>query len=279
MKVFLRNDRNFLVHRVDEPEPGRRPRRAAAARIPGEIRERAVAGLVAGDSAAKAVADELGVERATPCNWRRRLLSEEVSRRLPRKTDARTIDELEEYVAELRSDIDRLELGRAIPEGDGRASGKRPERRPANAANREKATLAEGPRPAHEPDALLDAVGMPRGGCPYQKRALARPGRYSGLRIRVTEISLENDGLYGHRGIRAALRSEGATVSEKVFCRIMKEGRLAAKRSAKRKYSSHKGEIDEAPGNIVKRGLHAEARTCPGSPISPSSQSRQGEST
>lgn len=39
----------------------------------------------------------------------------------------------------------------------------------------------------------------------------------------------------------------------------MKEEHLAAKRPTRRKYSSYKGEIDEAPGNIVKRDFHAEA--------------------
>lgn len=42
-------------------------------------------------------------------------------------------------------------------------------------------------------------------------------------------------------------------MSEKVVCRIMKEEGLIAKR----KYSSYKGEIGEAPKNLVKRNFRA----------------------
>ena len=47
-------------------------------------------------------------------------------------------------------------------------------------------------------------------------------------------------------------------MSEKVVCRIMREEGLVAKRSRKRKCSSCKGEIGEAPENLVKRGFRAD---------------------
>lgn len=47
-------------------------------------------------------------------------------------------------------------------------------------------------------------------------------------------------------------------MSEKVVCQIMKEEGLIAKHPSKRKYSSCKGEIGEAPENIVKRDFHAD---------------------
>ncbi len=53
--------------------------------------------------------------------------------------------------------------------------------------------------------------------------------------------------------MRAALKSEEVAVSEKVVCRITKEEGLIAKR----KYSSYKGEIGEAPKNLVKRNFRA----------------------
>lgn len=42
------------------------------------------------------------------------------------------------------------------------------------------------------------------------------------------------------------------------FARIMKEEGLIAKRPTKRKYSSYKGEISEAPENLVARDFYAD---------------------
>lgn len=67
-----------------------------------------------------------------------------------------------------------------------------------------------------------------------------------------------SDGRYGCRRVHAALKSEEVVESEKVVRRIMKEGGLIAKRPGKRKYGSCKGEIGEAPENIVKRDFHAD---------------------
>lgn len=244
---------------IDEFEPGRRPRGNSTAKIPEEVKGRAVVDLITKEGAAKDIADELGVERATLHNWKRRLLSGEVPCKLPKKTDARTIGELEDHAARLRSDIDRLELQKAILEGTVELLGKDRSVDPRMLTNREKTTLVENLRQAHRLNVLLDAVGMPKSSCLYQKRAIARPDKHSCLRIRITEIFHENDGRCGYRRIHAVLKSEDIAVSEKVVCRIMKEGRLVAKRPMKRKCGTYKGEIGEAPDNIVKRDFSAEA--------------------
>lgn len=178
---------------------------------------------------------------------------------MQKKTDARTMEELGGHAARLRSDIDRLELQKAILEGTVGLLGKDRSVDPRMLTNREETTLVENLRPTHRLNARLDAVGMPKNSRLYQKRAIARPDKHSGLRIRITEIFHENDGRYGHRRIHAVLKSEDITVSEKVVCRIMKEGRLVVNRPMKRKCSTYKGEIGEAPDNIVKRDFSAEA--------------------
>ena len=48
-------------------------------------------------------------------------------------------------------------------------------------------------------------------------------------------------------------------MSEKVVRRIMAEGDLRACRPGKRRCSSYKGEISDAPENLVKRDFHADA--------------------
>ena len=177
---------------------------------------------------------------------------------MQRKKDDRSIEELEEYAESLRRDIGRLELQRAILEGTVELLGKDPGADPGMLTNREKTILVESLRPAHKLNVLLDAVGMAKSSYLYQKKALLRPDKHADLRIRVAEIFHESDGRYGYRRVRAALRSDGIVVSEKVVCGIMREEGLVAKRPRKRKYSSYRGEISEAPENLVKRNFHAD---------------------
>ena len=69
------------------------------------------------------------------------------------------------------------------------------------------------------------------------------------------------DGAGGRRGYRYAhneLREEGAVVSEKVVRRLMaEEGCRAAYLKRRRRYSSYRGEISDAPPNLVERDFRA----------------------
>lgn len=102
---------------------------------------------------------------------------------------------------------------------------------------------------------LLDAIKIAKSSYLYQKKSLAKPDKYADLHIRIKRIFYEN----GYRRIHATLKLEEIDVSEKVICRIMEEEHLIAKRPHKRRYSSYKGEISDAPENIVKRDFHAQA--------------------
>lgn len=101
---------------------------------------------------------------------------------------------------------------------------------PGMLTNREKAVLVESLRSAHRLGALLDAAGMAKSSCLYQKNALLRPDKHAALRIRITEMFHGSDRRYGYRRVHAALKSEEVVVSEKVVCRIMEEEGLIAKR-------------------------------------------------
>lgn len=129
---------------------------------------------------------------------------------------------------------------------------------PGMLASREKTVLVESLKSAHRLGALLDATGMAKSSYLYQKNALLRSDKHAALRIRITEVFHGSDRRYGYRRVHAALKSEEVVVSEKVVYRIMKEEGLIAKRPSKRKYSSYKGEIGEAPESIVKRDFHAD---------------------
>lgn len=125
--------------------------------------------------------------------------------------------------------------------------------------NREKALIANSLRPARKLNEMLSELGISGSSCQYQVEAMRRPDKHAGPRRRISEIFAASDGRYGHRRIRLDLRSEGVRVSEKVVARLMREPDLVAKRGKKRKYGSCKGEISDAPENLVKRNFHADA--------------------
>ena len=70
---------------------------------------------------------------------------------------------------------------------------------------------------------------------------------------------MKNKRRYGYRRVHAIIRNSGTIVSEKVIRRIMKEERLVISYRKKRNYSSYKGEISPAPGNVINRNFHADA--------------------
>ena len=250
--------KELLAAWIDELEPGRRKVNRTHRGFEDD-RENAVVRLVTRKESAQSIADDIGVKRATLYNWKRKLLGEEAPSTMPGNKQDMTIEELEAMKAALEADIDKLELKRAVLEGTVELLGKGQGAEPRMLTNREKTILAESLRPAHKLKDLLEAVGLAKGSHRYQMAAMARPDKYADLRIRICEIFHDSRGRYGYRRIHSVLRAEGITVSEKVVSRIMAEEDLRACRPKKRRYSSYKGEISDAPENLVKRNFHADA--------------------
>lgn len=251
--------KELLAAWIDELEPGRRKVNRTHRGFGDDDKENAVVRLVTRKESAQSIADDIGVKRAALYNWKRKLLGEEAPSKMPRKKKDMTIEELEQMRAALEADIDKLELKRAVLEGTVELLGKGQGTDPRMLANREKTILVESLRPAHKLKGLLDAVGLAKGSHRYQMAAMAKPDKYAELRMRICEIFHDSCGRYGYRRIHATLRSEGTTASEKVVCRIMAEEDLRACRPKKRRYSSYKGEISDAPENLVNRDFHADA--------------------
>lgn len=179
--------------------------------------------------------------------------------KMPRKKRDMTIEEPERMRAAPGAGIDKLEPRRAVLEGMVELLGKSQGADPGMPADREKTIPVESLGPAHKLRDLLEVVGSAKASHRYQVRALAKPDKYAGLRIRICEIFHDSCGRYGHRRARSVSRAEGATVSERVVCRIMAEEDLKACRPKKRRYSSYEGEISAAPENPVDRDLRADA--------------------
>ena len=159
----------------------------------------------------------------------------------------------------VETDVDKLELKRAVPEGTVELLGKGRGADPRVPANREKTILVESLRPARKLRDLLDMAGLAKSSHRHQMAAMAEPDKYADLRIRICEIFREGRGRHGCRRIHSVPRVEGLTASEKVVCRIMAEEDLHALRPRKRRCSSCKGEIPDAPENPVNGDFHADA--------------------
>lgn len=96
----------------------------------------------------------------------------------------------------------------------------------------------------------------------YQRAAIARGDKYADLRPLAVAASEASARTRGYRYVTHELRTldEPVAVSEKVVGRIMAEEgcRVVYLKKAKR-YNSYKGEISDAPDNLVKRDFHADA--------------------
>ena len=135
---------------------------------------------------------------------------------------------------------------------------------PGSMTNREKTLVinelrASKGRSLREPAASLR---ISRSSYDHRRRALERPDKYARLRALVREIFESAGGSRGYRYVTHELRSgdDPIIVSEKVVRRIMREdGLIVAYSKKKARYSSYKGEISDAPENLVGRDFHADA--------------------
>ncbi|WP_284796471.1 IS3 family transposase [Corynebacterium rhinophilum] len=85
------------------------------------------------------------------------------------------------------------------------------------------------------------------------------PSKYAELTERITEIVKDSEFSYGYRRVWIQLKQSGIKVSEKVVRRIITaEGLTVHYVKKKRRYSSYRGEISDAPPNLVKRNFHAD---------------------
>ena len=84
--------------------------------------------------------------------------------------------------------------------------------------------------------------------------------RHAQLRADIRRIFDGAGGTRGYRYVHNELREGGVVVSEKVVRRLMaEEGCKVAYLKRKRRYNSYKGEISDAPPNLVGRDFHADA--------------------
>lgn len=106
---------------------------------------------------------------------------------------------------------------------------------------------------------LLCELKLPRSSYFYHRARLQVAEKYADVRKAMTDIFERNYRCYGSRRIHASLADRSMTVSEKVVRRLMKEERLVAATSKRRRYGSYMGEISPAPDNLLNRDFSASA--------------------
>jgi putative transposase len=250
---------------IDELRPGARKvciRRGSAVSFLDEQKRRAVIDLCSREGPAAAVAGEVGVSRPSLYAWKNELLGEEVPVVMDKKSRHPTSgdrDELMREVESLRKRIHRLQLEHDILKKANELLKKEEGIDLQDLTNREKTLLIDALRTAYGLSELLEQLQMPRSSYFYHRARLQSPEKYGQVRCAITELFEANKRCYGYRRIRVALQRMGLSVSEKIIRRIMAEEGLAVLRTRRRTYSSYKGEISPAVGNVVDRNFHADA--------------------
>lgn len=129
-------------------------------------------------------------------------------------------------------------------------------------SNMEKAVLIdklrlESDRPLRE---LTGSLRISKSSYEYCRAKLRAKDRHAQLRADIRRIFDGAGGTRGYRYVHNELREGGVVVSEKVVRRLMaEEGCKVAYLKRKRRYNSYKGEISDAPPNLVGRNFHADA--------------------
>ncbi|MDD6636891.1 MAG: IS3 family transposase [Coriobacteriaceae bacterium] len=128
--------------------------------------------------------------------------------------------------------------------------------------NQEKTAFIDSPRleTGHALKGPAASLRIPKSPYGYRRAAIARKDKYGDLRRKIVEISEEADRTRGYRYVAHGPRGleEPIVVSEKVVHRIMSEENCVVIHDKKAKHcSSCKGEISDAPPNLVRGDFHA----------------------
>jgi transposase InsO family protein/transposase-like protein len=257
--------RGTLVAWVEELRPGTVKRivgKAGSVPKPREVKQAAVIDLCTRDGSASVVAQKIGVSRPTLYNWKNKLLGREVPASMKRpKIPASPPEraELERQVESLRRDIRQLQLEHDILKKANELLKKGLGVDPQLLSNREKTILVDALRQTYALPELFAVLALARSSYFYHRARLLVADKYAGVRRVIADIFELNHRCYGYRRIRATLGRQHVFLSEKVVRRLMKQERLTAATTRRRRYGSYLGEISPAPENLINRDFRAAA--------------------
>ena len=255
--------RSLLAGWIREAHPELRPRVGQVQERPSsEAKQSAVMALCLRRGSAQTVAQELGVSRPSPYNWRNQLLSNEAMASMKPQQDPSPgpeRDELERELERLQLDVKRLKLEQDILKKANELLKKELGIDQQLLTNREKTQLVDALRSTHALADLLAEVKLPRSSYFYHRGRLELGDKYAAVRGVMADIFERNYRCYGSRRMHATLTRQSVTISEKVVRRLMKQESLVPVLRKRRRYGSYMGEISPAPDNLLNRDFTAGA--------------------
>ena len=238
-----------------------------------EQKLQAVISLYSRSKPAKEIAADYGTTRGNLYNWKVQLLKNGcvkvmTNNKSPNKSDNKQHleseeselniekDSLERQVADLKKEVQRLKIERAVYEKAAEVIKKGQGINLRFLTNREKAITINALRDSYQLKELLEILEMAKSSYCYQVIAL-NTDKYKDLRIKIKDAFNESSSRYGYRRIHSIMKSAGTVVSEKVVRQIMKEDKLIVPNIKRKKYNSYKGGTSHILENKLKRDFKA----------------------
>lgn len=240
-----------------------------------EQKVQAVISLCSRSKSAKEVAADYGITRENLYNWKSQLLKEgcvksmTTNNKAPNKSKKKQYieseesklnaekDNLEQQVADLQKEVQRLKIERDIYEKAAEVIKKDQGINLQFLTNREKAIIINALRDSYQLKELLEILNMAKSSYFYQVIAI-NTDKYIDLRTKIKDAFNESSSRYGYRRVHSVITSSGTVVSEKVVRQIMKEDNLIVPNIKRKKYNSYKGELSPEVGNLINRDFHAD---------------------
>lgn len=227
-----------------------------------EAKQSAVIAFCTRPASAQAVADEVGVSRGSLYKWKNQLLGHDAPASMKRKQDAPASSDradLEQQLETLRQDIRRLQLEKDLLKKANELLKKELGIDQQPLTNREKTLMVDALKSTYTVTELLCELNLPRSSYFYHRARLEVADKYADVRQAMANIFERNYRCYGYRRLHASLSDQCVHISEKVVRRLMKQERLVAATSKRRRYGSYMGEISPAPDNVLNRDFGAGA--------------------
>lgn len=236
----------------EELYPGTRKLQKSAIKLTQNQKENVLKKFYQPHKNRKSLADSEGISRSALYQWKNTYLGKDFPLRMNSKNEKEVL--LEE-VKQLKEEVHKLQLEKALLEGAAELLKKEKGISLIHLTNQEKTILIDALRNQFKLKEHLRSLCIAKSSYFYQKKVLEKPDKYLEERKIIVEIFNQNFCAYGYRRIHQVLKNRNKQLSEKVVRMLMFEEQLIVKVSRRRTYSSYAGEIIPAQPNLLNRNF------------------------